>query len=476
MDDQRICTTCGHANQSSQGECKNCGAILEDTQKMDADTALPMEGPSPAAAIKSDRKLPVWLTVREMLVSAQAHALDERTADALEIYYQALILAASHRRDNPTIGAVIQDILVRIEKMEGSFITTVPSTKLPESIPELSKKVDNDQQEIPQPLVESKQIPENVASMISPNGVTRPKEIVPENIDSLELKVSWDRGDGDIYQIAFSPSGALLAITTGKDACLINASDEKDFRILRGHLNRVYSLGFSPDGKILATGSSDWDVNLWTVGDRLLKHKLEGHTEDVFSVAFSPDGQQLASGSADHTVRLWKVRDGTLLNLIEQHTDCVESVAFSPDGSFLASASDDGSIYLWNRMEQSLGINWRGHKAAIASLVFSPSGDLLASSSDDGAINLWKPSNGGLIMKLRNHQSSVESLAFSPNGLVLASGAGDGCVCLWQVSDGELLITLEHEDSVNSVVFSPDGGRLAVANQNGVICFWEIAQ
>jgi WD40 repeat protein len=64
-------------------------------------------------------------------------------------------------------------------------------------------------------------------------------------------------------------------------------------------------------------------------------------------VTFSPDGRTLASTSTDRTVRLWDVATGQPAATLFGHTEFVRSAAFSPDGHTLATASMDGTVRLW---------------------------------------------------------------------------------------------------------------------------------
>ena len=88
-------------------------------------------------------------------------------------------------------------------------------------------------------------------------------------------------------------------------------SSRSELAVFKKHQGPVQCVQFAPDGKVLATSSSDGTIRLWdpTAGAELTV--LQGHTNDVFAIAFAPDGRTLASTGADGTVRIWDLAGPT---------------------------------------------------------------------------------------------------------------------------------------------------------------------
>ena len=302
-------------------------------------------------------------------------------------------------------------------------------------------------------------------------------------------RTTWNESSKRVSSIAFSPDGRLLAsgsaddgtiklwdVETGQNIVTFTEKPEPNSSML--------CVVFSPDGTKLAVGSAE-GIKLLEVPTRkhiyTRQHIDIGELEfslNVFSVAFSPDGRKLASVSWDG-VKLWDVKTGHNLTTLQGHTRVVDSVAFSPDGLTLALHLVDG-IQMWE-VDTGQHITTLAEPSNfVTCFAYSPDGTRLVTGSADArhtehTVQLWDIETGRSLITLRGHTDAVTTIAYSPDGTLLASGSKDKTVKLWAVSTGENIATLQgHEKMVFSAAFSPDGTKLASGSEDTSIRLWEI--
>ncbi|MBD2535023.1 trypsin-like peptidase domain-containing protein [Nostoc flagelliforme FACHB-838] len=316
----------------------------------------------------------------------------------------------------------------------------------------------------------------------------------PVNANNLSIKFVLaktlkEHSNYVIRSVAFSPDGKTLAsgssnktikiwnVATGQEITTLKDKEDSDtvMSVLQG--NSVVSVAFSPDGKTLASGSLDGTIKIWNVRTGQEITTLQGHSSSVRSVAFSPDGKTLASGDWRRTIKIWNVGTGQEITKLQGHSDYVESVAFSPDGITLASGSKDGTIKIWNVRTGQEITTLKGHSSYVLSVTFSPDGKTLASGSTDKTIKIWNVTAGQEITTLQGHSRYVQSVTFSPDGKTLASGSWDGTIKIWNVRTGQEITTLQgHSSYVLSVTFSPDGKTLASGSKDETIKIWQLSK
>jgi WD40 repeat protein len=177
-------------------------------------------------------------------------------------------------------------------------------------------------------------------------------------------------------------------------------------RIMKGHSSTVECVSFSPDGKLIASGSYDSTIRVWDTVTGVTLKTLNSHLRRVFSVCFSPDGKLIVSGSIDSIIRVWDTLTGVTLKTLKGHLFSVHSVCFSPDGKLIASGSDDETIRVWDTVTGSAFKTLNGHSSIVTSI------------------------------SLSRHSSVVTSISFSSDERLIESCDNDGTTLLWDVVSG----------------------------------------
>ena len=279
-------------------------------------------------------------------------------------------------------------------------------------------------------------------------------------------------GKGWINDIAYSQDSTRFAVASSIGIWIYDANTYTEIALLTGHTERVNAVAFSPDSKMLISGSHDNTVRLWNVETGELLHTLEDHTDYVLAVAFSPDGNKFASSDGDFTIRLWDTHTNQVLHTLipndgfvyrSNEAFWVYDIAFSIDGKTLASADRNNRVRLWDvdtgELLLYMGVGGQGWGAK--AVAYSSDGVTLASGDGSGYVQLWGARTGEHWQTVGYHRYGVNSVAFSPDGNILASGGNDNRLILWDAFTGEQLRTLEgHNNGILGITFSPDGNTI----------------
>jgi WD40 repeat protein len=210
--------------------------------------------------------------------------------------------------------------------------------------------------------------------------------------------------DKRVKALAFTPDGKTLIAAVGKTVALLDAAKGEERKALRGLTAWADGLAVTADGKTLAVGSyvregySDegnqaerpGEVLLWDLGAGKELRRLKGHTGGVEALGFTPDGKALATaGGFDKTVILWDVAAGKERAVLKGHAEPIRSLAVTPDGKAVASGDWSGTIKMWDVVTGKERLSFRGHLGWVTSLAFTRDGETLVSGGSDQTVKLW---------------------------------------------------------------------------------------
>jgi len=161
----------------------------------------------------------------------------------------------------------------------------------------------------------------------------------------------------------------------------------------------ILAVTVSSTGDYWAAASRRGEIRVWEAGGLTLRHAWRAHTDMVWALTFSPDGRMLASGSWDGTLKLWDVASGAVL-WDGRHASHMHHVAFAPDGRTLASSEWDNAIRLWDSTSgtctevlhhpEDSGNYFYG-------LAWSPDGQRLAGGTSRRGVLVWDLTARGAI-------------------------------------------------------------------------------
>jgi U3 small nucleolar RNA-associated protein 13 len=182
----------------------------------------------------------------------------------------------------------------------------------------------------------------------------------------LRAKYTRKAHDKDINAVDIDPSGGLFASASqDRTVKIYSAADGEAIGVLRGHRRGVWTVKFQPKEAqipnsgakgLVATGSADKTVKIWSLADYSCLLTLEGHSNSVLKLSWLPyrpvdardkRGSQVASAAGDGLVKIWDASSGDVMSTLDNHTDRVWALTANPTTGTLISGGADSIISFW---------------------------------------------------------------------------------------------------------------------------------
>jgi WD40 repeat protein/serine/threonine protein kinase len=261
------------------------------------------------------------------------------------------------------------------------------------------------------------------------------------------------------------------------------------------HVDPITSAAFHPDSKtvVIASGKAEiprgktefrddevirrGEARIWNVADGTPSSFSMRHESEIRALAYSPDGRIILTGSRDRTARLWDAATGKPLSPPLKHEQTVHTAAFNPDGK-VALTADQDVTRRWDVATGKLIDPPLRHHAnlPVMDLAFRRDGQAVLVGLDNHTARIYGTTSGQLLCPPLRHQGMVAAVAFSPDGRLAVTGSQDATARIWEVATGKPIgEPLRHQGQVLDVAFSPDGKTVLSAGYDDVVQLWDVA-
>jgi WD40 repeat protein len=292
-----------------------------------------------------------------------------------------------------------------------------------------------------------------------------------------------------ITSLRFSPDGKYLAVGGNREVLLHNADGSGIARRLQGRAERILSIAFSADSRIMIAGGGTpaqfGEIQVWDAVEGKLLRSIEVTRDTVFGASVSADGKKVAVGCTDNTVREFDTETGKELYKVASHENWVLDTVFGVDSKRVVSVGRDRAAKLIDANAGQFLENVNQMRGELSAVARHPKKDEIVIGGEDRIPYVYlmdRPHNmkvgeeATLIRKLDPQEGAVFALDWSPDGSRIAVGGAGPQINVYDADSGAHVASCTgHSAGVYTLAFSSDGNTLAAGGFDGQVRLYRTA-
>ena len=422
-------------------------------------------------------------------------------------------IKSGRTKDNSKIISKRNNINEKNKKVEKDVISKINNENKLDS--QINKFENTNISNIPQYTETSSLLKEtkNIISNLPPKKdiIKEEQNILTENMIFQKIESTYDLYSYDpssfsmdslivdskaIRAISFSSNGKILSLGTNSKSLKLydfspindkflyrNNSSQNDFISLKllfekhnHHAGSIYCLDFSPNDKLIATGSNDKTIKIFVVPDfnenmnEVLELAILDQKGTIRSVLFPPTDNNFifSGGSNDNNINMWDTESGKKINSLIGHKECINSLKFSVDENsdvkLLGSCGNDNIIcfhdYRTNNPVKKIEIKNHGEINDI-------------SFTNDGYIVLYSTIKETVVREIKASEKEIRAVNISKDGKFLMIASFDKKISIFDINDDLKLVKyLEHDDRAVNCKWHPDKPIISSSSADNTVRIW----
>ena len=430
-------------------------------------------------------------------------------------------IKSGRTKDNSKIISKKNNINEKNKKVEKDVISKINNENKLDS--QINKFENTNISNIPQYTETSSLLKEtkNIISNLPPKKdiIKEEQNILTENMIFQKIESTYDLYSYDpssfsmdslivdskaIRAISFSSNGKILSLGTNSKSLKLydfspindkflyrNNSSQDDFISLKllfekhnHHAGSIYCLDFSPNDKLIATGSNDKTIKIFVVPDfnenmnEVLELAILDQKGTIRSVLFPPTDNNFifSGGSSDNNINMWDTESGKKINSLIGHKECINSLKFSVDENsnvkLLGSCGNDNIIcfhdYRTNNPVKKIEIKNHGE---INDISFT--NDYVCSVHNDGYIVLYSTIKETVVREIKASEKEIRAVNISKDGKFLMIASFDKKISIFDINDDLKLVKyLEHDDRAVNCKWHPDKPIISSSSADNTVRIW----